>query len=153
MYMISFYRLFLFYIILNLFWKVMIFTKLFLYFRHLLHICSFVSLWFTLKKEIGVQSWELLMGICFGIIKIFGFQSLYFCTVDTLLGKKSLFKSRDSCVYFNLSLIYMLKKLYATYMAIKIDRWLKGGRCDISVEKGSICFSRPKFNVHFKNHG
>ena len=34
-----------------------------------------------------------------------------------------------------------------------LDWWLKGDRCDISAESMSIGFSRPKFNVNFKNHG
>ena len=34
-----------------------------------------------------------------------------------------------------------------------IDRWLKGGRYDISIQLMSIGSTRPKFNVHFENHG
>ena len=31
--------------------------------------------------------------------------------------------------------------------------WLVCLKCDISAELMSICFSRPKFNAHFENHG
>ena len=34
-----------------------------------------------------------------------------------------------------------------------LDQWLKEGRCNISAELMSTGFSRPKFNLHFENHG
>ena len=34
-----------------------------------------------------------------------------------------------------------------------LDQRLKEARCDISAELMSTGFSRPKFNLHFENHG